>query len=485
MNKKLFLIALPALLVLSSCNGLSNQPAQKDVELFKESTVNEEIFGSAEEAGDLGLKKFSPLKLSPLTSDFVKIGYQMKFDEGDDVQDGADSDDKVSIRFVAAIKDANVTAFWKRGLAQSNGYVGASPDGEHWKFKFEEDAKESKKIYTSLNNGGDVITAGEGGTEGYTQYAGFVIYTLTNIPYLEYLNSYLAAYVVLTDASDAENHINSQGLAVKVEMDGLVSYNKFYFDPSATGHFLSGTINGVLRDGSDNETHKLLREDTTTVDSDKNYASYSGVTLLTTDMFESFYYSPTVFQYFGFNSFARESRGFLQGVTGPENVGETWIRPHLAGNYNFYLKNKNTPSQENHMFTYANSYVTNPTTFLLCPDTAWDKDGAVFRMYCFDESDGEHINTWVSPTGEPVTIKGRKVFAFTFDNTTYTHFIFVRKGPSHTENSWTGKWNQTANLAYSSVYSEGSSTVWRITATDDGNQEVISFAAFTELPKLD
>ena len=474
MNKKLFLIALPAMLVLSSCNGLSNQPAQKDVELFKESTVNEEIFGAAEEAGDLGLKKFSPLKLSPLTSDFVKIGYQMKFDEGNDVQDGADSDDKVSIRFVAAIKDANVTAFWKRGLAQSNGYVGASPDGEHWKFKFEEAAKESTKIYTSLNNGGDVLTAGEGGTEGYTQFAGFVIYTLTNIPYLEYLNSYLAAYVVLTDASDAENHIGSQGLAVKVEMDGNVSSNKFYFDPSATGHFLAGTINGVVRDGSDDSTHKLLREDETTVDSEDNYASYSNIDLIGTDMFESFYYSPTVFQYFGFDSFARKSRGFLQGVTGPEAVGMPYARPHTAGNYNFYLKNKKNPSEENYMYSYANSYVTNPENLIFYPGP-WDVDGAVFRLYCFNATE----NTWVSPS-DSATIKGKKVFVFTFDSSTYTGFIFVRKSSSGAENSWDGKWNQTDDLSYDFVKTAGSSTVWRITAAGDNNQDVISFAEFTD-----
>lgn len=473
MNKKLFLLSLPALLVLSSCNGLNNQPAQKDIEYFKESTVNEEaVFGAAEEIGDLGLRRTSPLKLDALTSDFVKIGYQIQFD---DKGDSDDSNDVISVRFVAAIKNAGVTAFWKRGLAQPNGVVGAAPDGEHWKFKFEDTAKESKKMYSSLANGESVITAKAG---DYVGYEGFVIYTLTNIPYNDFYDSYLAAYVILTDTSNPENTIKSKAIALELKTDdGIVSKNDFSFNPGANGHFLEGKINNVVRDGSDDSTHSLLWEDETTVSSDQNYASYSNVDLKTSDSFGSFYYSPTVFQYFGHDWFFGKSKGFLDGVD------DHYSHPTLDGNYNFYIKNKNTPAEENFVYSYANSYTTDPTLIMFYPNS-WDVDGAIYRIYAWNDEDA---HTWITPVGSNV-LKGKTVWAFNL-NKDYPKFKFTRCNPTAGDDVGSGwvtgdnhkVWNESAEHNYSFFYSAGCNNVFRITAAGNNNSDLILYKDFIEL----
>ncbi len=447
MNKKLFLLALPAFLVLSSCNGLNNKPAQKGVEYFKESLVNEEAFGAAEEIDDLGLKRSTPLKLNTLTSDFVKIGYQIKFNNNNTPDDPGD--DLLSVRFVAALKNAGVTAFWKRGLAQPNGYEGAAPDGEHWKFKFSEDAKESKKIYSSLTDGENIITAGVG---DYVGYVGFVIYTLTNIPYSSYSDAYLAAYVTLTDLSNPENSIKSKGLALFLEKnpDEARLTNEFCFDPSMTAHFLEGKIGGIMRDGSDDDAHKLICEDKVTVNSGENYASFTGVNLIADyigdpedpsdpdvpgDSFGAFYYSPEHFQFFGNDGFFRKSRGFFKVSSDLFQHAS----PVASGDYNLYIKNKTDESEENFVYAYANSYVEEPTDLYFMPGV-WESDNADIVLHCWGPAEA----TWIRKT-EILSDHGVNIYHFVIDPALYNSFIFVRMNPVRGEDSWDYKWNQTGN----------------------------------------
>ena len=284
MNKKLLLLAIPAFMALSGC---SNRPVEKPEELpaaqMSEDTV-------AHEEGAEQLVRTTPLRAT-LASDYVKVGYQIQFNANGE----GTADDRISIRFVAALKGEVTTAQWHRGLAQPNGYEGAEVKTGVWKYKFSEAARPSTVYYTALNNGGVRVAANEGEFEGYDRFA---IYTLMDIPYEDYKDSYLAAYVELT----SDNTIKSQGVAVKIERDGTASKNRFYFDPNTTGHFLEGTIEGNLRDGSDNE-HTLLRA--TEHAEGTNSASFADLSLKTTDSFGSFYYAAgATFQFFGYSSFA-------------------------------------------------------------------------------------------------------------------------------------------------------------------------------------
>ena len=289
MNKKLLLLAIPAFMVLSGCGA---RPAQNQEER-PEAAMSEDTVAQEEDAQQL--VRPTPYKAT-LTSDYVKIGYQIQFNANGE----GTADDTISIRFVAALKGDVTSAYWHRGLAQPNSSEGADVGGNNWKYKFNDGTThQSSTLYTALNNGGVRVAAGEG---EYAGYSCFAIYTLMNIPYETYKDSYLAAYVELT----SDNTIKSQGLAVKIERNGTASKNRFYFDASTTGHFLEGTIEGVLRDGSDNSTHALLAA--SEHDSGAYVASYTDLSLETTDSFGSFYYGTDGhFQFFGYNSFVKDT----------------------------------------------------------------------------------------------------------------------------------------------------------------------------------
>ena len=331
MNKKVLLLALPAFMVLSGCNAraiekpVNNQPA---LEMCEDNLAHEEIFGGEQDT--VVLTKKSPYKVA-LTTDSVKIGYQIQFNANGE----GTADDRISIRFVAALTNEVATANWHRGLAQPNGYEGADVGGGVWKYKFDDGTSHpSTKFYTALNNGGDKIEATKGDFVGYSCFA---IYTLINIPYETYKDSYLAAYVTLT----SDNTINSQAVAVKIEKDGNVSKNAFFFSPDATGHFLQGTIGGTLKDG---KTNPLLYA--TEYGSGNYYAAFDGLEVnKDTDSFGSFYFNPSHFQFFGYSSFFDGSSLYFNESASLSG----YASPKANGTYNLKVYSGSTPT-ENHVF---------------------------------------------------------------------------------------------------------------------------------------
>ena len=323
MNKKLLLLTLPAFMVLSACGG---RPVEKPVEELPAAQMSEDTV--AHEEGTEQLVRTTPLRAT-LTSEYVKVGYQIQFNANGE----GTADDRISIRFVAALKGEVTTAQWHRGLAQPNSNEGADVGSGVWKYKFSDDALPSTVYYTALNNDGVRVAAGEGEFVGYDRFA---IYTLMNIPYEAYKDSYLAAYVTLTSS----NTINSQVLAVKIERNGTASKNSFYFNATA-GHFLQGTINNTVRDG---RTEAVLAA--TEYDSGNYYATYNNLALKSTDSFGSFYFGNNHFQFFGNTSFFDGSRLYVDGSA---SIGE-YNSPKADGTYNVKVYSGSTPT-ENHVFT--------------------------------------------------------------------------------------------------------------------------------------
>ena len=78
MKKKLLLLTLPALMVLSGCAGVSASPKANNL-MTEDTLAHEEIFGEVVEAGELGLKKLGPRKAPTIDAAFSKIGYQINF----------------------------------------------------------------------------------------------------------------------------------------------------------------------------------------------------------------------------------------------------------------------------------------------------------------------------------------------------------------------------------------------------------------------
>ena len=375
MNKKLLLVTLPILLAMTGCQSarINDQPENKALvaDMVEDTLAHEDVFGGAE---DTHIFKANPSKAT-LADSAVKIGCQIQFDNKNTE---STADDTISIRFLAALADGNVTAVWHRGLARSNGFEGynvGTEQEQNWKYKFSGETNPtnltSNVQYDALNNGGSRIVANQG---DYVGYECFVIYTLRNIPYEQFKDSYLAAYVTLGSN-------NSKALAVKIEKDGDYPKNSFSFDPTITGHFLEGTIGGKLYDGGSNG---LYRESGNTPSG--NYAWYEKISLLSSDSFGSFYYGADGhFQFFGYSDFFNTASSRFD-----ESSPSGYASPKVEGKYNLYISS----STENHIFADKLYYVT------FYVDTTkldnWSPSASGYFIHAYGTED--YTGTWGSAT---------------------------------------------------------------------------------------
>ena len=213
-------------MVLAGCSNPS-RPVEK-VEnnpsgmMAEDNLAHEELFGGSKIAVPT-IKRMSEIDTKPS----YKVGYQIHYESNE-----------LSIRFVAAINSDYTTMRWSRGLTTGHGT-------EVKAFTSQKSAEpeayfDSTVVYTSLSNGGeDVMEAGKGEYEDYT---GFIVYSLTNIPYSTYEDCYLGVSLSLDGAS-------TPFYAVKVKRNGAgtASSDTFSFSKDKSGFFLAGTITGRNR----------------------------------------------------------------------------------------------------------------------------------------------------------------------------------------------------------------------------------------------
>ena len=405
-------------MALSSC-GAAAQPVAEKV-FLEDTTAQSEIFGNRDVVGGkLGIRNRN--KNEAISE--PEIGYQIKFD---DKKDADASNDVIAIRFVAAVKDLNVKAYWRRGVAGADGTELQSKS-------FANSGREVTNYYTSLSDGQTTITAGAPGK--YADYVGFVVYSIYNIPYEANKGAYVAAYVNLVGDEDGDSdvHNNSKALAVKIEKDtNYTSKNVFAFDPTINKHFLQGTINGVLYDGGE---HGLYEESGSTPDG--SYAWYDNVPLLKTDSFGSFYYDhDRIFMYFGHDAFSDGTDYFGASSLSGYNT------PVKAGTYDIHLSSES--GKENHIFASASS-IENGTTFTirLKKGCKWDTGSATFSVYMFNNNVEPKTNTWVAmddsnPSYYEIT---------NYNPNTYPGLVICRMDPSVTldENKDNNKWYDSGN----------------------------------------
>ena len=81
-------------------------------------------------------------------------------------------------------------------------------------------------------------------------------------------------------------------------------------------------------------------------------------------------------------------------------------------------------------------------TLYLEPTSHWNKDGARFAAFFYG---GGPADTWVDMVSS--TCNG--LFKVAVPNSAYTNVIFVRMNGSTSDNTWSNKWNQTADLSIS------------------------------------
>ena len=82
------------------------------------------------------------------------------------------------------------------------------------------------------------------------------------------------------------------------------------------------------------------------------------------------------------------------------------------------------------------------TKLYLKPSADWQKDGARFAAYFFNNSTGK--NAWASMNDAD----GDGVYEVTAPSGTWANVIFCRMSGSASANDWGNKWNQTADLAF-------------------------------------
>ena len=327
MKKKLLLIALPALMVLSGCaNVQKEQPKveEQPVVEFEEDTVaHEEIFGEAVEAKPLAIRKMGELD----DKSAYKVGYQIHFD---DKGDGDASNDVISIRFVAAIKATYSTMIWSRGVADGHGDATIGFGNERYGSS---DKIASTVVYSSLSNGGEDEM--EAGVAPYADYTGFIVYSIRNINYEANKDSYIAAMLTLHPAEGAD--VATSIYAVKVEKNGAgtASTKTFSFANDKDGFFLTGTIDGANKE----------------VNPDSPTRGDGNATSFTTDLQEGDNFlvaqkTASAFKVWDGSCLAgAEASTYFDG-----SCGLIALKDDCEGNYRFYLN------------TSDKIYVTNPAT---------------------------------------------------------------------------------------------------------------------------
>lgn len=359
MKMKFALLFLPALMALSSCGAAAQPVAEKT--FLEDTTAHSEIFGGNDViGGQLQIKNRA--KGEAITA--PKIGYQIKYAGG-----------KLAVRFVAAINDLNVKAYWRRGVAAPDGSTLADKD-------FSDDGQQVTKYYTSLSADGSAIEAGVG---DYVGYEGFVVFSIYNIPYDSTTkDAYLAAYVNLVADENGEDngaggtyniHRNSMALAVKLERkteaageDELM--NVFAFDPTVTGHFLEGTIGGVVYDGG---TNGLYRESGSTPAG--NNAWYENIQLKEGDSFGSFYYRhDDVLKYCGYSDFftAHSSDFDASSLSG-------YASPKKEGKYHLYVSSGDSDQIYSNRLTYHVSFYLDATKL-----DAWTPPASGYFVHAYN-----------------------------------------------------------------------------------------------------
>ena len=81
------------------------------------------------------------------------------------------------------------------------------------------------------------------------------------------------------------------------------------------------------------------------------------------------------------------------------------------------------------------------TTLYLKPSSNWKEASARFAAYFFGTGDA-----WED--AKPIICKGVGEYQVTVPEGNWTGFKFVRMNPATSDNNWSNKWNETANLAY-------------------------------------
>ena len=399
MKKRLLLAFLPALLVLSACQG--GEQKNQNNNLFLEDTLaHEEIFGDVNfgvERQNFGNKGIGLRKLADDPVDHP----------GDDpaigVQSVSESAGYVSFRFVAAVAFTNenigpTEARWTRTVSKSDASAYPKDTGTF----------ESAKAYTKLSNGGGSYTIKQFNDANSTSYTHFVVYTLRNVP-VDANDYYVSAYLSLSGEGGVS--LTSKAIAINA-----AETHKFSYVATDGAYFASGTING---------SSQIVNA--TTVREGGNKCSFENLNLLAGDSFVIKEFYNTKLEIHGSSAFQGQVCEFdLNDDSG--KIGVTY-----KGKYNLYLKYVN---DSNELWASASNVVRPMYVKTEYVKGDWWSSAPKIRLWCVKDEAG----TWVDL--KTVTEQDLYVTNGNFDPTAYDYIIVARTNASN-PGEW---WNQTVNV---------------------------------------
>lgn len=427
MKKSLLLIALPALLVLSSCGNAQGRAKRDNFEYFKEDTVaHEEYFDGGQLAPQrLGNPEEDPEQPGGQFTLTPKVGVQFTSYEKD-VSETETPDIRTfyAVRYVAAVSLTSlegVTAEWTRGVSRKDSNQIKSMSGDH----------NSTVLYASLNNGGSpkAATSETGGA-----FKNYLVYSMYDIP-ADQDESYIAAYLTLSKAGETD--VTSRVVAAQIDGSHYFSFNPST-DLVKDGYFLQSSTAGIV--------HQNASADTDPNNDGKNNAEFTNIPFAANEKFGLFRFTSTVFQFFGRETFMNGTASNYIKSTTIDQYGELY----LNGNYTFYINYIN-------MVYAAPLSVTTAVYFQ--PNANWKSGSARFAAHVFHkENDVTTLAEWFDLTE---TSSGSGVYTANIEISTHNFIIFLRMNPGNLENRWNKDgdgdnkpvWNQTRDLGMPVDYS--------------------------------
>ena len=412
MNKKLLLLALPAVMVLSGCTSLrATGTVTNDFNFFKEDNLaHEELFGAPNQLAPrkLGEPEGDPAGDDPSWTKMPIIGIQFHSYQKDvnDDPEIVDLQDFYAIRYVAAIAglEGGIIASWTRAVSEKNSNQIKVMEGGH----------NSTVAYDTLNDGGTPVAATSEGT-GYNKY---VVYTMADIPAAQD-ESYVVAYLTLS--KEGEEPVKSRVVAAQI--DGS---HYFSFDSSKNGYFLQGTLGGTANtiwDETDSDA-------TDPENAEKDNSLFEQKVFSAGDKFGLFRFTSSVFQFFGNSTFASSTSASYIKSASIDQYNELY----LPGKYTLYV------NKDNMVYTAP---VNVTTTLYFEPNSNWKSASARFAAYVVNKAAG---NTNIEWFDLEETAADSGIFGADIDVAIRDTIIFCRMDPGTVENSWENKWNQTGDL---------------------------------------
>ena len=471
MKRKCLLVLLPALFALASCNNApKTEPKPELCNVVEDTFAHDEVFGESKIAGTLGVRKAYGGDIDvPEDADPSEptIGIQTKT-----------VGDKISIRFVAAIKVvdkdsdglisddelADTSVFWRRSIFEDDGTVALVAA-----------TKESTKVYTALaapndveNDGiaDNVLTIDEFNAEkDGRSYTHFAVYTLLDLP-LAYGDYYINVAVGRTNLTGSYYPSLSKELATTIDQT-----TQFTF--TGTGYFgVVKTSTGFVKfnpDGDPAGNHARFLN--IPIYKDESF-------LLVNKVIDNENHENDKFEVFGYDK-------VHLGDSGDNTFSQLGSSQFAKAKYdlmNYHIYLSAGAGTDNYIYTNCvKRYYLVPTSLWTNPDSEWENKpvdqggngGACVRFAIWYEVNG--ATDWYSMLYDDVEDTYYADLTFPAPGN-LSLIIFCKMWGNNPTNSWDGpKRNQTGNLTWQPDYNQ-----YTIAAKDYSGNDAANWSVYED-----